>query len=345
MVLPDGDLNKAVSARRYRRAEILAARSLLSGAGVSLEALERKSLSLYFVSVAAAWIGVAGLVAFSRTAGLFAGLVSVVLVGYLQRALGNLLHDFAHGGFRFCRLADLIATCLVALPLMATLRQYRVTHFAHHKYLGEPSLDPDFIHDPESLKQGGWHAMAICLTSKEIWLNSLLGQLAKPHGTPKLTILIWWLVVPASVSLVFGAAAALAFVGLWFAARATSFHLITTFREFADHAGLAPGSILSFTRNSPNRGWLRHIAHPYENGLHVAHHLLPRVPFYKLGRAHRLLLTWPYYAAGEHCASYFMPQAGEPPSVYDSLSIHLRFPAKTATPDLATKRPGGGAAR
>jgi fatty acid desaturase len=338
MGVPAGYLTDSISARRYRGKEIQAARAWLAANGVVLEDFERKSLGLYVAAVSAVWIGVAAAVELCRAAGPSAAFASIVLIGYLQRALGNLLHDFAHGGFPARRCANLSAALLAALPLLVTLRQYRANHFAHHKYLGEPSLDPDFIHDPESLRKGSWHALATCLTSRNIWLGSFLGQLAKPCGTPKLAIVLWWLIVPAAVWIAFDDATALAFIGLWFIARATSFHVITTFREFADHVGLVPGGIVSFTRNSPSDGLLRHIAHPYENGLHLAHHLFPRVPFYRLGRMHRTLLAWPYYASAENCPSYFGGRArpGTAPSVYNSLSIHVRSSAEMPPPAMTT---------
>ena len=124
------------------------------------------------------------------------------------------------------------------------------------------------------------------------------------------------------------------------AARATSFHLITTFRDLADHVGLVPAGIVSFTGNSPSGGLPRHFAYPYESGLHVARQLFPRVPFYRLGRTHRLGLAWRYHASAENCPSYFCGLARPRAvlSVCDSLSIHVSSPAEMPPPALPTLR-------
>jgi fatty acid desaturase len=93
-------------------------------------------------------------------------------------------------------------------------------------------------------------------------------------------------------------------LALWLAARATTFHAITMFREISDHAGLSPGTLLGFSRNTTARGVLNALFHPHHNGLHLVHHLNPGMPFHALPAAHQLLLAWPEYAAAAHCGSY-----------------------------------------
>jgi len=98
-----------------------------------------------------------------------------------------------------------------------------------------------------------------------------------------------------------GPAAALTFAALWLVSRATAFHLITTFREIADHVGLRPGTLLGFSRNHRGRGVLGALFHPHNNG----YHLNPGMPYHALPRAHALLLAWLEYAAAAHGETYF----------------------------------------
>ena len=98
----------------------------------------------------------------------------------------------------------------------------------------------------------------------------------------------------------------LTFVALWLVARATLFHLITTYREMCDHFGLRPGGIFSFTRDMACHSLWRYVIHPRNNGYHLTHHLLPAVPYYRLPQAHRLFRQMPVYRArGQVCDAYF----------------------------------------
>ena len=51
-------------------------------------------------------------------------------------------------------------------------------------------------------------------------------------------------------------------LALWLAARATAFHVITTFREMCDHHGLSPGGVFCFTRDIKSAGLWSVLFHP-----------------------------------------------------------------------------------
>ena len=96
------------------------------------------------------------------------------------------------------------------------------------------------------------------------------------------------------------------FLVLWLLARATVFHLITTFREMCDHFGLRPGGVFTFTRDMACHGFWRWLIHPRNNGYHLTHHLLPAVPYYRLPEAHRLLKGQEVFQGrSKVCSAYF----------------------------------------
>lgn len=235
--------------------------------------------------------------------------LALVLIGNRQRALGNILHDAGHRNLsRNAKVNDRVADWLVAPLLLACLARYRALHFAHHLALGDEQRDPDFI--AVTVKPGlHWsprYVRTVC--SRRAWIGSIAGDLVErtvPMAT-KLRMLAWWAALLGGLGLVAGSAFPIAFVALWFGARATAFHLITTFREMCDHVGLQPGGIFSFTRDVSSRGPWRWLIHPRNNGYHLTHHLCPAVPYYRLPQAHDLLRQLPAYRErAVECDAYF----------------------------------------
>ena len=138
-----------------------------------------------------------------------------------------------------------------------------------------------------------------------MWQGNFLGNLPRMGWRDRARVAGWWLVLLGLLAALAGPEQAALFGALWLAARATVFHLLTTFREISDHAGLRPGSLTGFARSHPERGALRWLIHPHNNGYHLAHHILPRVSCWRLPAAHRLLLACPEYAEGHLCDGYF----------------------------------------
>lgn len=117
---------------------------------------------------------------------------------------------------------------------------------------------------------------------------------------------MWWGMLFTVAAVTGGIAFAAFFVTLWFVAKATTFHAITTFREMCDHYGLQAGGIYSFTRDTViGRRW-RGLIHPHNNGYHLSHHLMPNVPYYRLPEAQKMLTRLPSYSEkAVVCHTYF----------------------------------------
>ena len=235
--------------------------------------------------------------------------LAILLLGNRQRALGNLLHDAGH--YNLCSrrwVNDGIARWLLAPLLFACLSLYRTTHFRHHQWLGRADADPDFLVPPAAMPKHWLSRFLACAGSGSAWRGSLWGHLvhAEVSGAGRAYIVVWWAVALGLMVLVAGTSFTAHFVGLWLGARATTFYLITTFREMCDHHGLVPGGVFSFTRDVACRGLLRACIHPRNNGYHLTHHLLPAVPYYRLPQAHRLLKQVPIvHSRGQVCDAYF----------------------------------------
>lgn len=255
------------------------------------------------------WWVVLGAVAVVAWAGWVWTPLALVTIGNRQRALGNVLHDAGHGNlWRNRKGNDALTNVLLSPLLFTSLNRYRSSHFQHHARLGDAVADPDFL--PHPLHPAGhwlgvWAGFVFSLRG---WLGSVGGHLLDPRvlSVSKIYIVLWWAAWLTLLGWFGGTDFAVTFAVLWLAARATTFHLITTFREMCDHFGLQPGGVFSFTRDMHCRGFWRGVIHPRNNGYHLTHHLLPAVPYYHLPIAHELLRqTVLYRERSTVCTAYF----------------------------------------
>lgn len=239
--------------------------------------------------------------------------LALLILGNRQRALGNILHDAAHGNLTRHRLVnDLVARALIAPLLFLSLSHYRDLHSRHHVDLGAQGTDPDLIPIPPEKARSWVAAVSINALSIRAVLGSTFGHL-QDLNVPlagRLYIVAWWSALVGAVAAATGAGPAVTVLALWLAARATVFHLITTVREMCDHHGLAPGGVFSFTRDIKASGLLSVLIHPRNNAYHLTHHLLPAVPYYRLPEAQRLFAALPEYQSRAHvCHTYFSGRA------------------------------------
>ena len=218
--------------------------------------------------------------------------LTILIIGNRQRALGNLLHEASHQNLSARRnLNDWVGQFLLAPALLANLAVYRVQHARHHAWLGDPARDPDYLpHIPHSPRHW-FEAYARVAGNASIWVGSLLGHLAGKRLSlaRRFTIILWWIVHESVLCLLVGRHFALLFLAIWITAKATVFHAITTFREMNDHYGLESGGIFRHTRETPDLGVLSVLIHPHHNGYHLTHHLFPHIPYFHLPHAHASL--------------------------------------------------------
>lgn len=277
-----------------------ALRDMLRVAGLDPRALQRPNVGRVFVDIGFDWTSIAFMLFAVHRTGWWLVPVAVVWVGNRQRALGNLLHDAGHRNLaRSSRINDLIARIFLAPALCNSLAVYRELHARHHAWLGDSRRDPDYI---ASEHEGGmrpwWKYYLRVLFSWKTWMGSVFGHLYASAATPLqcAAILFWWVAFLTTIALAAGSGYAITLLAIWIIARATSFHLVTTFREMSDHFGLPPGGIFSFTRDVSASGLWSLVIHPRSNGYHLTHHLIPSIPYHRLATAHGIFRTLPGFA-------------------------------------------------
>jgi fatty acid desaturase len=278
-----------------------------TGIAKDLKALHRPRLSRSLLAAAGDWALIAIATAATIALGWAAVPFSLLVIGNRQRALGNILHDASHRSFSGNRRRSaILANLLFCWPLWVSMAIYRNEHNRHHRFLGDPAQDPDFIHDETRLSRGWLSVWLDQMLSPRMIRISILSHLMRMNSVSLIGVVCWWAAMLSLIAFASSATDALVFLALWVAARATVFHVITSFREISDHVGLLPGGLIGFSRNHPFSSAVGQVFHPHNNGYHLLHHLMPGLPFHAMPRAHALLLDWPPYATGEQCESYFL---------------------------------------
>lgn len=277
-----------------------------AGIARRLKALHEPNLARALAAAAVDWALIAAATAMTVAWGWLAAPLAVLVIGNRQRALGNLLHDASHWSFDADRRrSGLLADILFCWPLWTSMAIYRDEHNRHHRFLGDPARDPDFIHDEKRLPRGWLAVWVDQVTSAPMFTGAVLGHIDRMDARSFASVACWWIVALGAIALAAGTPAAVTFALLWVVARATVFHAITAFREISDHVGLEPGSVLGFCRNHTAASLAGQFFHPHNNGYHLVHHLLPGIPYHALPQAHALLSGWARYRDAEHCGSYF----------------------------------------
>lgn len=232
--------------------------------------------------------------------------LAILVIGWRQRALGNLLHDAAHGALLpGARRNRWLAAALCGLPMLEDFEQYRSCHLRHHAHLGDPARDPDCMPPPPPHVRTPLAFYLYYLTSPAMFRTSVLGNFIATPPRGRLLALAWWAGCLGLVAAIAGGAAALGFAALFVAARATVYHAIRVFAEVSDHVAPSPDDALFVgTRTMPSGGAAA-LLNPHHDNYHLAHHLFPRVPTFALDRLDALLWAVADYRAAPRFSSYF----------------------------------------
>ncbi|KAI0058751.1 hypothetical protein BV25DRAFT_1196009 [Artomyces pyxidatus] len=229
---------------------------------------------------------------------------AMLLMAWSQRGISNLAHDSLHRNL-FIRksLNDWVADLFLAPPLMNTATLQRMSHTAHHHYLGTKD-DPDHGVDSDtSLKHyrtGRFDHKTIAslfiydLCDPVLFTQNAIGSL--PDAP--LQLAAWWTAATViagflephpykMLSIPFG----WRFTMLFHLARCTVSYAVYVLREIIDHSGLPSSSVIEFTRTSPCCNAIQKILQPHDDNYHLLHHLLPRVPMGHLHELHEWLVA------------------------------------------------------
>ncbi|MGH9138644.1 MAG: fatty acid desaturase family protein [Acidimicrobiales bacterium] len=292
-------------------------------------ALSRRDNWQNFLYLGADWaVVVAVVLAAERADWPMVTAAGLVVIGSRQRALANMLHEASHRKlFRTRWLNDYVGELLCADPLFAGLSSYRADHVRHHRELWT-QRDPDAVryrrlglavldYGQRTWRFGVRHIL-FPFTPAQVPRDIAIGVL---NGTrlrrETLRLAAFWFVAGGVVALT---GTWKLVVLYWIAPFLSTYQVIRYWAEMAEHAGLSLDNRWLSTR-SWTAGWItRSLLAPHADDLyHLAHHLYPSVPHYRLRALHEQLLAVPQYAAGHHCDGFFRARSPDRPSVVEDI--------------------------
>ena len=256
--------------------------------------------------------------------------LAVILIGSRQRALATLLHEAAHGTLALDRtLARFIATFCSGYLIFSTLSAYKESHvMGHHGRFGHPELDPDYrymlskgIYAAGSRRQRLWElVIKPCLLASVpgyLWyvLRARTVEAVRTPGGLRETVWMgayWALIVSAALLLHVGRDLVL----FWFVPLFTAYPVIGWFIELSEHAPLMRNELDLYMTRNRNSHWLEgFLTGMHGESYHLAHHLRPCVPFWRMKELHRVLLRDAQYRQwDQQCGGIFV-SANRAPSV------------------------------
>jgi fatty acid desaturase len=245
-------------------------------------------------------------------------LPGLVLIGVAQHGLFILAHEAAHYRLFAHRGVNDFVGRLIGMCSGISMCTYRVTHRLHHNHLYGKQ-------DPDTAIHGGyprgraylWRKLVEDLLGLNAWktfayffgapaINEATGKLIRPldDTAPHLRsaarqdrwFVVAFHVLAPLIAFVWGDLPGLTwYLTLWLLPLLTVLQPILRLRAICEHGAVTDlSSALTAARSNRTQGslvnWLgRFFLFPHHVNYHLAHHLCPAVPHYRLPALHRLL--------------------------------------------------------
>jgi fatty acid desaturase len=240
-------------------------------------------------------------------------LIAVVVIGVRMRALGNLLHEAAHGKlFTSARMNAVAGTVLCGWPLLMNFGRYAALHRMHHRYLWRDDRDPDLalyrLTGTETGSAGEVSFAAFLVRHVLLVIVPVMPWRRLISGWRRTRPVVW---ITSPLLLAAGLLAVPTFtVDLllcWLVPWLTTYQMCSFWAELGEHGGLRPAGHHWGSRNWRGNAVTRWVIGSHSDDLyHLLHHWFPAVPHYRLRSLDRICRQhWPEYAAHARCGGFF----------------------------------------
>ncbi|MFK0050150.1 fatty acid desaturase family protein [Streptomyces sp. NPDC090741] len=246
--------------------------------------------------------------------------LALLVIGSVQRFLAHFLHESSHKVLARNKALNLLGGSVLAGYLVWHLYgPYRSSHVGnHHRNLGDEQNDPDYsfhiecgLYDTERSDRH-FFLKEVILSALGLRTFAYLGYIARervfcdssqitvsvpvPLRTERIVFLGQW-------AAIFGACAWFGVLPqlllFWFVPLFTTNVAIGWLAELSEHYPMpeSENKQVLLTRNRHGIFLERFLISRHNDRYHLVHHMNAGIPFWNLGRAHKVLLADPGYAA------------------------------------------------
>ena len=239
--------------------------------------------------------------------------LGIVMLGGRLLGLSVLMHEAGHNSlFRTPSLNQSVGQWLAAYPVLGDCNAYGASHREHHRLAGtrdDPDL-PNYARYPvtaASFRRKLWRDL-----SGQTGLKMLAGAFngagnrIMMRAGERTGSVNRGLIANAALLSVLWALGQPGLYLLWVAAYLTTYPLVARIRQIAEHGnvpGLYTPDPRANTRTTRANALERFLLCPNDVNYHIEHHLMPRVPAWKLRRLHELLCARGFYDDYPHAVA------------------------------------------
>lgn len=241
--------------------------------------------------------------------------LAVIVLGGRQLALAILAHEAAHRTlFRTPWLNDRVGDWICARPIWNDVPRYREHHLQHHAHTGT-DLDPDMtLVRPLPVTRRSLAKKFLRDLSGQTGLRRMAAQFLMEVGVFKYTVaaeverlpqegrgfsdylrdglrnMSGFLLAQAAIAAVLAACGVLWIYSAWAVAYLTTFSLYIRVRSMAEHACTEDSPDMFRNTRSTRAGLVaRWTVAPWNVNLHLEHHVMASVPWFRLPQMHALM--------------------------------------------------------